>query len=542
MSKGFLALILHAHLPFVRHTDGEGKLAEDWLYEAITETYIPLLNIMERLHKKGVNFRLTLNISPSLASMLDDELLQKRYLNHLENLIELSEKEIERNSNTPRVKKLAEMYNYLFKEARYVFHEKYKNNILKGFKKFQELNRLEIITSAATHGYLPLILTEKAVNAQVATGINTYERIFGQKPKGFWLPECAFKPGIDAILADKGIRYFISSTHGILYATPRPRYGVYSPVYTPNGVAAFGRDVETSKQVWSANEGYPGDFDYREFYRDIGFDLDYDYIKKYLPDGIRKHVGIKYHRITGKSDYKELYDPDRAREKAAEHAANFIFNRQHQIKYLSQVMDRKPVVVAPYDAELFGHWWFEGPQWLEFLLEKIHYDQEDFTTITPSEYLDLYPRNQVAMPAESSWGYKGYHEVWLNGSNDWVYRHLHEAELKMITLADKYNHLEDKDNIFYRALNQMARELLLAQSSDWAFIIKTNTMVEYAIMRTKKHLFNFRKLSNQVEGKNLDKDFLSNLEKSNNIFPEIDFKIYNQNINKGWDLKEGISG
>ncbi|MFW5982113.1 MAG: glycoside hydrolase family 57 protein [Halanaerobiaceae bacterium] len=525
MSKGYLAMILHAHLPFVKH-EKDGELAEDWLYEAITETYIPLIIIMNRLWKKGVDFHFTLNISPTLASMLADPTLQYRYQKHLESLIELSEKELVRTRNEPEFYRLAEMYNYLFKEAYYFYHERYKNNLINAYKEFQEKGNIEIITCAATHAYLPLILTEEAVNAQIKTGVDTYKRFFGKRPDGIWLPECAFSPSLDPILAENNIRYYISSSHGVLYAKPRPRYGLFAPIYTPSGVAAFGRDLESSKQVWSANEGYPGDFNYREFYRDIGWDLDYEYIKDYLPSGIRKHTGLKYYKITGKSDWKEPYNPIVAKEKVAEHAGNFMFNRQEQLKYLSEVMDRKPLIVSPYDAELYGHWWFEGPMWLEFLFEKIHFDQNVIETITLGEYLKKHPRNQVAMPSESSWGYKGYHEVWLNETNDWIYRHLHQAELKLIKLSEKYMHIEKKDNPYYRALNQMARELLLAQSSDWAFIMKADTMVDYAILRTKRHLKNFLNIEKQILNQNIDYQELSSLENINNLFPEIDFKIY----------------
>lgn len=524
MSKGYFALVLHAHLPYVRH-EKEGELAEDWLYEAITETYIPLIIIMTRLIEKGVDFHFTINISPTLASMLADNLLQQRYQNHLEKLIELSEKEMVRTKDQPEYR-LAEMYNYLFNEAYHYYHDKYNNDLLQAFRQFQDSGNIEIITCTATHGYLPLMFTEEAINAQVNIGVETYKNLFDDNPEGIWLPECGFSPRLDPILAENNLRYFISSSHGLLYATPRPRYGVYAPIYTPSGVAVFGRDVESSKQVWSADEGYPGDYNYREFYRDIGWDLDYDYLKDYLPSGIRKHIGFKYHKITGKTNDKELYNPDAAREKAAEHAGNFMFNRQHQLKYLSQVMDRKPIIVSPYDAELFGHWWFEGPQWLEFLFEKIHYDQDEIETITLSEYLDKYPRNQVATPTESSWGYKGYHEVWMNGSNDWIYRHLHQAELELIEMANRYNQLQSSNNIYYRALNQMCRELLLAQSSDWAFIMKADTMVDYAVFRTKKHLNNFSRLAEEVKNQNINVDGLSKLEKINNIFPSINFKLY----------------
>ena len=203
------------------------------------------------------------------------------------------------------------------------------------------------------------------------------------------MPECAYAPGVDEILKENGLKYFFTDTHGILYASHRPRFGIFAPIFCPTGVAAFGRDVESSKQVWSTMEGYPGDYNYREFYRDIGHDLDYEYIKDYIhPDGIRIHTGIKYYKITGKVDLsqKEPYNPGAALAKAAEHAGNFMFNRQHQINYLAGLMDRPPLIVAPYDAELFGHWWYEGPAWLEYLIRKIAFDQNDIELLTPSDY------------------------------------------------------------------------------------------------------------------------------------------------------------
>ncbi len=537
MSKGYLAIILHAHLPYIRH-EKKGELAEDWLYEAITETYIPIIIVINSLLRKGVDFHFTISISPTLISMLSDPLLQNRYQKHLEKLIELSEKELFRTKDSPEFHKLAGMYNYLFKEAYYYYHDKYKNQLLTAYKEFQDMGKIELITSCATHGYLPLMLTDEAVNAQINLGVSTYQEFFGKRPASIWLPECGFSPAIDPYLAENNIRYFVSSSHGVLYAKPRPRYGFYAPIYTPHGVAAFGRDMESSKQVWSSNEGYPGDYNYREFYRDIGWDLDYDYVKDYLPSGVRKHIGFKYYKITGKTDWKEPYNPEAAREKAAEHAGNFMFNRQQQIKYLSQVMDRKPVIVSPYDAELFGHWWFEGPMWLEYLFEKLHFDQDDIETITLSEYLKKHPQNQVAMPSESSWGYKGYHEVWLNDSNDWIYRHLHEAELTIIDLADKFSYLMDRNNLIYRALNQSCRELLLAQSSDWAFIIKADTMVDYAIFRTTQHLHNFTKLTEEVLKGEINEDNLKYLENNNRIFPNIDFKLYKSKSSK--ILRKGV--
>lgn len=527
MEKGYLALVLHAHLPYVRHPEYEDFLEEDWFYEALTETYIPLIKVFESLVNDGVDFRITMSISPTLLSMFLDPLLQERYLKHLDRLIELSCREIERTRFEPQFHALANMYNRNFIEARGIFEGKYQRNLSLAFKRFQDLGKLEIITCAGTHCYLPLQeINKPVVRAQVQTAVNLHEKAFGKRPRGMWLPECGYQPGDDSILKEEGIRFFIVDTHGILHGSPRPKYGIFAPVYCKSGVAAFGRDVESSKAVWSAVEGYPGDPDYREFYRDVGFDLDYDYIRPYIhPDGTRIQTGIKYFRVTGNVDLsqKQPYVEDWAREKAAAHAGHFMFNREKQAEHLYGFLGRAPIIISPYDAELFGHWWYEGPQWLDFLMRKVHFDQQTIKMITPSEYLDRFPRNQVVTPSMSSWGWKGYSEYWLEGSNDWIYRHLHKAAERMIELANSY---PNSNGLQQRALNQAARELMLAQSSDWAFIMKTGTCVPYAVKRFRDHLERFTRLYEAIKANTIDQPYLSDIENKDNLFPEIDYRAY----------------
>ena len=510
----------------MRHPEHHFFLEETWLYEAITETYIPLINMMDRFLDEGVDFRLTMSCTPTLCSMLQDGLLQERYLNHLNKLIELAEREVERTRWQPEFNRTACMYRDRFYEARTVFTEKYHRNLTQAFRKFQDAGKLEIITCGATHGFLPNMETVKqSVRGQVKIACDYYRETFGRSPRGIWLPECGYNPGDDKILAENGIQYFFTDTHAILHGTPRPKYGIFAPVFCPSGVAAFGRDLESSKQVWSAEEGYPGDYEYREFYRDIGYELEYDYIQPYIsPDGIRINTGIKYYRITGKQYDKQPYDPHRAWEKAAEHAGNFMFNREKQVEFLSSRLDRKPVIVSPYDAELFGHWWFEGPQFLEHLIRKIHYDSKTIKMITAPEYLREYRKNQVLTPSFSSWGYKGYSEVWLDGGNDWIYRHLHEASWRMKELAE--THSDSASGVMERALKQAARELLLAESSDWAFIIKSGTMADYAKKRTEDHINRFTRLYWDIKNKAVDPGWLADVESKDNLFPNIDFRAY----------------
>lgn len=289
MANGYLAMVLHAHLPYVRHPEHERFLEEDWLYEAITETYLPMLDVMLGWEKDGVPWRLTMSLTPPLVAMLEDELLQARYLEHLERLSELVDKELVRTQFHGHLSYLARFYRERFDRALELWH-RYGGNLVRAFAELQATGRLEVLTCGATHGYLPLMqIHPEAVWAQIKVAADSYERSFGRPPRGIWLPECGYYPGLDGMLRDAGIRFFVADGHGILNATPRPRFGTAAPLFCRgSGVAAFGRDQESSIQVWSAESGYPGDYAYREFYRDVGYDLDYDYVAPYVqPTGAR---------------------------------------------------------------------------------------------------------------------------------------------------------------------------------------------------------------------------------------------------------------
>ena len=530
MTIGYLSIVLHAHLPYVHHPEYESFYEECWLFEAITESYLPLISMLDNLQADAVPYRLTLSLSPTLLSLLRNALLQNRYLQHLERQIELAEKEVCRNRYQPENKRLAEMYVHLFRQALYTYRDHYQCDLLAAFLKHQRTGRLELITTAATHGFLPLLnVSEIAVRNQIRIGIESFTAFTGLKPAGFWLPECAYYPGLEKILHEFGIRYFFVDTHGILDANPLPAQAVYAPIDCGNGVYAFGRDPASSRQVWSSTEGYPGDADYREYYKDIGFDLDLDYIGPYILDGdTRINTGIKYHRVTGPNQPKQLYQPLRAQAKARLHADDFINKRQIQINTLSAEMAGfpiPPIIVAPYDAELFGHWWFEGPLWLESVLRKAADPNNAFQAITCSDYLDFNLPIQTSTPAASSWGQDGYSSYWLNESNDWIYPLIHKAETELEKLvADLYGKVVN--DLQQRALNQAVRSLLLAQASDWPFILKSGTAAEYAKKSITEHLARFNYLHDSIRKNRLNERYLTALEIMDDIFPDVDFRIY----------------
>ena len=523
--KGYVSFVLHAHLPFIHHPESDDYLEESWLYEAISETYIPLLTKFQKLVDEGVNFRITMSMTPPLLSMLDNKLLQRKYIKYLKKLIELSKKEIKRTEYDGRLNNLAKYYFNRYSNDLHLFKDVFNRNLIDQFKHFQDLGVLEIITCGATHGYFPILyVNEKTVKAQIGVGVQTYEKYFGKKPRGIWLPECGYVPEADKYLKEFGIEYIITESHGILYADPTPVYGTFTPIVSPEGIVAFGRDIESSRQVWSSINGYPGDYNYREFYKDIGYEVDYEYIKPYIaPNGDRVHTGIKYYRITSKEGEKDYYDLQWAQDSVNMQSGHFFDCRNSQIENLSQFMDTPPIILCPYDAELYGHWWYEGPEWIYTLFKKIYYDDCNFELITPSEYIDKYPEIQIASPCRSSWGANGYSEVWLNHTNDYVHRHLHVAGDKMCELAWLF---QKPKALQKKALNQCARELLLAQSSDWLFIITNGTMVDYAKKRIKDHIGRFTKLYDQIKADNIDEIFLKDISKKDCIFPDIDYRIY----------------
>ena len=530
--KGHLALVLHAHLPFVRHPEHADFLEEDWLYEAITETYLPLLKLFHGMEADGIPFQMTLSLTPTLCEMLRDPLLQSRYLRYLDRLIGLSRQEIYRTIAEPIVHAEAERYHAHFLESR-ALYEEWGRDLVRQFAALQDRGVLEIITCAATHGFLPLMHSyPEAVRAQILVARDSYRECFGRDPRGIWLPECGYVHGIEEMLQEANIRWFVIDAHGLMLGQPRPRYAIYAPCYTPSGPAAFARDRDSSRQVWSAEEGYPGDPAYRDFYRDIGHDLSLDYLKPYLPaDGRRKNTGIKYHRVTGRTPQKDLYRRDWAMAAADAHAGDFVQSRIGQFEKLLAGTNMEPIVVTPFDAELFGHWWHEGVAFLDLFLRKAVCDQEVFRLTTPGAYLEKHSTQQMIVPSASSWGHKGYWEVWLDESNAWIYPHLHVAASRMIEVATA--HFGEVDAIKDRALAQMARELLLAQSSDWAFLMKTGTASEYASKRTKDHVLRFTRLYQQMTAGTIDEAFLAFCEERDNIFAKIDWRHYARHVDAG---------
>ncbi|NRA96006.1 MAG: DUF1957 domain-containing protein [Planctomycetes bacterium] len=524
---GTNCIVLHGHLPWVHHPEHQEYLEEDWYLEALSETYLPLLVVLDDLAQDSVPVRLSIGLTPPLLEMFRAPKLREKADRYLLRRKELAEKEVARTEG--EAPQHAAALHYLRRCGQlWETWTSCERDPVAAFRRHQDEGRIEILASCATHAILPLAHTDQARCAQVRIGVALYREVFGKDPAGFWLPECAYSEGIDDVLAGEGVRWVVLEQHGVVGARPAPTSGVYRPVMTPAGVCAFGRDPHSSSQVWAAEVGYPGDPEYRELYRDLGYDAPYEDVRPYLhKDGVRRNLGFKYHRITGKVELheKQPWDPASARERARVHAGNYLWSRGEQSKGLEKELGEAPCVLSPYDMELFGHWWYEGPWFLEDVFRQMADPDKraPVRMVTPSDVLREDGSRPRATPGLSTWGENGFLKVWLNEKNLWVLRHQHELERRMIEGANEW---PDPDPQRRQILDQMLRELLLLQSSDWAFIISKDTQVHYARQRAREHIDRFLRLEQALEDPaSLDDAWWTRISDEDSLFPGLDHKV-----------------
>lgn len=525
MARGYLAIVLHTHLPFVRHPEHDRPMEERWLHEALFECYLPLLGAFDRLTQDGVRFAVTMSLTPPLAAMLRDPMLQERFDDHLGRLERLAESEISRLEGDGYFQPVARFYREHFAEVRAVW-ESIGHDVVGALAKWSDTGSVDLITCSATHAYLPgFVSCPAALRAQLRLGKLAFQHLVGREAVGMWLPECAYDPVFDDEIRRAGIRYTVLDSHGVERARPRPPFGVHQPIISPSGTAFFARDATSSRQVWAREVGYPGNPYYRDFYRDIGYDLEEkDLHGEIGPFGARVMTGLKYHRITGKTDVKEPYQPGVARARAVADGKDFVEKRRAQVAELASTMPVPPIVVAPYDSELFGHWWFEGPLFLESVFraaDAAYREDEMVLPVTLRDYLERCPEALVATPTASSWGAGGFGEVWVGPAAAPFWRHIHHASRALPDLVTRYR---GATGLRGRALDLAIRELLLLQTSDWPFILKTNTVNDYAEARIRAHSSRLRALTEIVERAELtvaDERYVDELNTRDNFLHDL---------------------
>ncbi len=522
MSLGRVLLCLHSHMPYVL-AHGKSPHGTDWLMESAAECYLPILRALSRLRAEGVRPRWTINITPVLAEQLSDDSFVGEFEGYCQSKIEAAclDGEVFAKEGPLWMEGLASMWRRVYERALLELRQEWGGSILDAFRFFQDEGSVEIITSAATHGYLPLLATDESCRAQVELGVRTYEKHFGRKPRGIWLPECAYRPsydwkapigdeerpwprkGVEEYLKENGIEYFFVDSHMIRGGEPLGTYHMrfpqlaelfarsakfftpppeerseYEHYALPNGVACFARDPHTTVKVWSGEHGYPGDPQYLEFH------------KQHYPGRLRYWRVSEDKRDLGK---KEPYDPWSAYESIPNHAHDFVETLKATLASHRGGSDREGTLVAMYDTELFGHWWYEGPEFLYEVGRRLA-DDPDLRSASAGDVLDEEPPRSVITLPEGSWGEGGYHYVWLNPDNAWTWERLYPAERRMRELASSCTSGMAKE-----VAEQAARELLLAESSDWQFLISTFSARDYAELRFTDHMDRFERLADLCE-------------------------------------------
>ena len=507
-------LVLHSHLPYVLN-HGRWPHGSDWLCEAALDTYLPLLEVLLDLERRGISAPLTLGITPVLANQLVspgfrlemDAFFRQRLQACDEAPASLAE------TGNEELLPLVGFWRDRF-ERLAILWEAVGRDLVAAFRRLQEAGRLEIIGSAATHGFLPLLGRDESIRLQLVTGAAEHLRLFGSPPRGCWVPECAYRPGgpwdpipgvsragerhgVETFLHDAGFRFFFIDTH---MAEAGESLGCYGDV--PHGVERFDavwegetrldgtgarrsayqayqvgdqgkgtgmtvfvREPLASMQVWSRHHGYPGDGSYLDFHK------------------IRWPGGLKFWRVT-RSDAdlgdKGPYDPDTAKYRSSDHATHFAGFLGHIQR--NQRVGPSGVAMAPFDTELFGHWWFEGVDFLGEVYRRLPF-REEIVPVTASEHLDSFPARHSIRPLQGSWGADGDFSMWFNDATKWTWERLWRLEESFWEVAPTVPDSGEARTFLAHA----ARQLLLAQSSDWQFMISTGAVPDYAEKRFNLH-------------------------------------------------------
>jgi 1,4-alpha-glucan branching enzyme len=541
-----LVLALHSHLPYVLN-HGRWPHGTDWISEAAVDTYLPLVEVLNGLEIEGVSCPINVGITPILAAQLAHPTFAKELSAFLEQRIGACDEAISDFARTgeKELVPIAEFWRGRLARLDRLFR-RIDGDLVRAFRHHETAGRIEIMSSAATHGFLPLLARDESIRLQLGLGRAEHHRLFGTEPAGCWVPECAYRPrgpwqpdprapatgvrpGIEEHLAEHRFRYFFTDSHlaeagrtlglyleagfpeGAVLAADDPldlpaarspyRAYLVSPRREHAPVTTLVRDPRSSRQVWSRQQGYPGDGTYLEFHK------------------IRFPGGLKFWRVThAELDLggKEPYDANIARARCRAHAA-------HYASLLAEIARTEPggeLIVAPFDTELFGHWWFEGVDFLGDLYRQLAKRSAPQPT-TATRHLDRQPASAAEELATGSWGANGDYSKWLNPETEWTWLRLWDAEERFWSRAEAAFGDETREHV----LAQAARELVLAQSSDWQFIISSATAADYAAKRFSEHLDNLDRLLGGLDTPaGVDPgiaELAAELGRVNDVFPSI---------------------
>lgn len=507
--------VFHFHLPYVYHIKND-YFEENWYYQNLANSYIPFLIMMEELAKTSMAPSVVVSISPVLYNMMENETISERFKTYLDKIFMLIEEERKNNSSNSKICSILDLYEDKYLKVAQYF-ERYSGDIITPFKLLKSQGLIEIITTPLTYPILPLLTLKESMDGQITGAIKDFQRCFLADANGLFLPECGWVDDIEPFLLKNSLKYIFLDERAVDFIPSSYSYSLQS------GVRVFFRNYSSFDFLFGQN-GIASNPNYREFYRDIGYERDKDYIKKYIGCEFNVPIGIKYHRITGLSvdlSNKEIYDIDLALETVDKDADRFL-------DFILNVFDKyenSPLFVSIFNAEIFGDRWFEGIEFLKNFFVKIRQKRYPLNFILPSYYINITSPKGTIKPAVSSWSDNGFFDKWLNERNDFIYPLIHEISKKFIIVASRYKNIKTNYDT-QRILKQLIREIVMMQSSDWAVMISTNIHKEYAVARLLKHYKNSLKLIDWLLNGYYNGSEIDLMEKELPVFPEIDWRDF----------------
>ncbi len=524
---GCFSFVLHTHMPYVRK-NGAWPVGEDWLYEVMSETYIPLLEMLARLEDEGLEHCLALTMTPVLCEQLSDPYIKSRFVEYLETMLDRATADARdfEYFEDPARGALAEEYRRDFRRKLEVF-EGVGRDLPGALASFEERGLVETLASCATHAFLPAMPDYGSVREQVLLGIESHRRHLGRRPRGFWIPECAYRSGLEGLLQSEGIEYFVVDSSALAGLPPGRPYTVGR-----SGVTALARSDRAHENAWDEDSGYPTDGRYM------------DSTKYY------QGSGLHYWRVTGRDvgiDFKEVYRPEAARRRALDHADHFIGDVASEIADLVKPDRRpgadatrwidQPLVLACYDTEFFGHGWKEGFYWLELTLRSLAGCGSIDLTV-PSLFLRGNAERGRVDLLETTWGTGRDDSTWLNPGTGWMWKETGAARERLLGLLAERSAARE-GSLERRALEQAAREVLLLESSDWSYMVAKDRARDYAIERFRCHLERFERLANALDSGAVAgaEAVLGEIEEADRLFGRLDLSVVSGG--DGFTEKEG---
>ncbi|NIZ19573.1 1,4-alpha-glucan branching protein domain-containing protein [Entomospira culicis] len=515
--KGSMIFCFNAHLPFAKFSKSGEVFQERWFFEAMFESYLPMYEAFATLAREERPFFVLISISPTLMALLQDEDLQTKFifymhqkLNSATSLLESSDKRIEDNLAryyVENTKRMIALYRNL------------NGDLLQALKIAQEAGYCEVITSVGTSAFLPLYASyPKAVEAQIKVALKSYRAVFGRASLGIFLPYGGYYPGLDTILAENGVRYFVTAGQSLMQGDPMPSFGVFSPVRSSAGLVAFPRYSMVEAELWG-EDGYARRGCYRNFYHEdaltevvIKVNPTQYSASSLLNEDVVHLEGFKYSNNEGNSE--SCYHLEEALAQATCDAQSFLASRVEELSTFQQKRGQTGVILMVADLELLGHHWFEGTHFVrEFFARTAKTPEIEFTL--PSHCLQRTAHFEEVSLNFASWGSDGYAQVWLDQQNDWLIRHLFKTVEQMMDLAYRF---PNESGIKRRVLDQAAREVLLLMAGDWPLLLAQHVNEGIALGQMKKHLMNFQAIYEAMSCNTVRAMWLMEMEMGCDIF------------------------